>query len=495
MEYHKREDDYLFRNCLFLFFYAVSLNWMTQACGQTTIVVLPPCFGFVESFSNANVYYLMFSRENPAFTIKTETPTPLIGGQQQTSSNGPCAIALQIPTSKTLETLAIHVNHAKAYQTDGDTKRRHPVHITLRFFYRTTGVNFKPLHEISISRSGAKNQYEQIPNWPDNITVVYMTTGQDKTEVGKTYLDLSLTLTPVYRCLYEQYSFQMVIVALTTSGGRPEYAVRINRNYMICVRPPKLAPNPVGLCISRNLRCDSHYNCPPESEGVYKDEPKDFSLCRRPAKRKSINWHVVYSLLVAFFTLTMLFSIVFFAVDCRCQTWKKLMRRIQARRNQTDVASVMSDSEIPLAPPYYESLEMVPVRTNTCGLCPRTPTPTSRRETIYESPPSYTRDVIDDTGVAPNFLRQFYSRHQRHEEGYSVNSSYIQPPGYRNFTSPLYEPRTEDPPTLPSSTESVDRNDTERTTTDPPSYRAVLTRMDETTRASPVTCVNLHHPS
>ncbi|KAF8565095.1 hypothetical protein P879_01280 [Paragonimus westermani] len=135
-----------------------------------------------------------------------------------------------------------------------------------------------------------------------------------------------------------------------------------------------------------------------------------------------------------------------------------------------DTQSIATDMDFPIATPCYDSVEMISTGPRSiCTVCPGSPKP----KEYYESPPSNTRDIRDETGVFPTFIHRYYTRHRNHRG----------PTPFRHFTSPGKEYRTEDQHSIGSWTDTFERNDTEHTPTELPTYQNFIRSMAQTDRA------------
>ncbi|KAF7260482.1 hypothetical protein EG68_02310 [Paragonimus skrjabini miyazakii] len=197
------------------------------------------------------------------------------------------------------------------------------------------------------------------------------------------------------------------------------------------------------------------------------DEPADSSLCNPPVKKKSFNWKMVYSLIAAFLSVMLVFTLAFYVTDCQWVRCKRLFSWMRRQRMSNDTRSIATDMDLPIAPPCYDSVEMVSTSPRSiCTMCPGSPKP----DEYYESPPSYTRDIKDETGVFPTFVHNFYTRHRNHRRSTPLEIS-ANPTLFRNFASPGTEFHTEDQHSIGSWTDTLDRNDTEHTPTELPTYQ------------------------
>ncbi|KAF6773240.1 hypothetical protein AHF37_07448 [Paragonimus kellicotti] len=442
---------------------------VTDIYTKTRVIGIPNCFGFINSLANARFFYLTFSKDDPAFNLRTSSAGIHIAVDQKKQS-GICAFAIQIPASKALETLAIYLNWAQVFRSE-DRKQNsideHPAQVTLSFFYQRTRNQFEKLVDIVITNTRQLPQPVHIPEWPGTITVIYITirSEADNFVVGR--LHLSITITPVYRCLYETYSSQKSVVAVVNQG-RSEYALRFHPDYLLCSKRKDNGSKPIGLCIARSLKCDSHYNCPTsKTADRMSDEPTDSSLCNPPVKKKSLNWKLIYSLIAAFLSVMLVFTLAFYVTDCQWTT------------NVEETRSIATDMDLPIAPPCYDSVEMVSTSPRSiCTMCPGSPKP----DEYYESPPSYTKDIRDETGVFPTFVHNFYTRHRNHLRSTPLETS-AEPTLLRHFTSPGTEFRTEDQHSFESWTDTFDRNDTEHTPTELPTYQDFTQSRAQTDRS------------
>ncbi|CAH8546606.1 unnamed protein product [Dicrocoelium dendriticum] len=422
-----------------------TLMWCTltnMTTGHTRMIDIPSCFGILDSWTNANFFYLTFSSFNPAFTLRTpDHGIPLSAYQSKRA--GTCAIAVQVPANKALETISVYLNKANIDPVVAHTNTR----LKLSFFYHNLKSNFEPLLDLILTAENRADENVQIPRWPGPTNTIYISVGPDVEDID-VLVHLSITITPVYRCLYEEYTSRKAMVAVRRNS-QWEYALKFHTDYLLCIKQTEQPPSPIGLCIARTLRCDGQNNCPPTKElpMSYADEPKDRTMCVSPKRIRSYNWKIVYGICAAFFSLCMVFTLIFLSTEKKSVCCKRIWLWLQKRRRLSDTWSTPTDSDLPMAPPRYQSVETMPPSKNAiCALCSKSPKPVY----YYESPPSYTRDAVDETGVSPTFIRRFYNRHKRRRRLLDVRGQNTVSPLLNNHTIAVSDVQTEEVRSLES---------------------------------------------
>ncbi|VDP73686.1 unnamed protein product [Echinostoma caproni] len=381
-----------------------------------------------------------------------------------TESPNTCIIHFRVSANRAMDTVSVFFNHASVLTS---TETWDPVFLTFLFyFYERDTYRLSTFSEITISNTSRQIKRQQFDSTtlPTGVSTFYLTLRANESQYKSFRLRFSVTITPVYRCALVRTS-KPQITSTVEQNFRLEYYVFYQQGYIPCQELHPLDEKLYTLCIPRGLLCDTHTNCPVINERSL-DEPHDVRLCQTPKLLRKVDLELVLGVLAVILVLLMIFAMVFTISDYKL--WCKRIRGGCARRreNSFDERSIGTEFSLPIAPPRYESAEDMNLRQAAiCKLCsPQSPAPLA-----YESPPSYTRDMEDETGVYPTFIRPIHTR-RRPRSSSAIGS---RRPVFRRRRTTTTDAFTEDTRSTESWAMSYLHTHGMDSSTDLPSYRDI----------------------
>ncbi|KAA0188562.1 hypothetical protein FBUS_04873 [Fasciolopsis buskii] len=441
---------------------------------RTTVLQTPACFGVTaRNFNSYSEHAFSFSQENAAVSVRS-SDNGLILDAEKTYHPTTCILRFQISVNRAIDVIYTFLNHASL--VDYGKNKTKVLFTLLVFFYQHDTRERVTLSQVIISSESAGLNNLQLDgrSWPNGVSTFYMTLESNESHHNPFGLHFSITMTPVYRCSLMR-NVKPQSTSIKETDTQLEYYVFYQQGYIPCQEINSMHTRFYILCIPRSLLCDSHRNCP-IIKGKSLDEPVDRKLCLVPRKLKKVDIELILGVLAVILILVMIFAMVFTIADYR--SLYKRCRGHWASRSATsyDEQSIATEFSLPVAPPRYESVEGSGAAQRVlCKLC----NPQTSRRLAYESPPSYTRDRDDETGVYPTFARPLYTRSRPRTRVGGQRSRL-----FRRRRTITIDGLTEDTRSLESWSVTYARTDNADVSADLPSYRDIAGGISST-RSNP----------
>ncbi|TPP66690.1 hypothetical protein FGIG_00930 [Fasciola gigantica] len=445
---------------------------------RTAILYTPECFGLTSpNFSTYTEYHYSFSEENAAVTVSSSDKGVILE-TAKINLSATCTLKFQLSVNRAIDVISTFLNHASILDYDENKTQ-----IFLAFWVY---VHERDSHEpITLSQvtvtslsSGLENIQVGGKPWPSGASTFYMTLLSNVSAHDRFRLRFSITMTPVYRCSLIR-SAKPKTTSLKETYLHLDYYVFYQQGYIPCQEINSLNGRLYVLCVPRSLLCDAHTNCP-AIKGHSLDEPSDRRLCHIPNRlKKRVDMELILGILAVILVLVMIFAMIFTITDYK--TWYRRCRGHCASRTSAsyDEQSMGTEFSLPIAPPRYDSVENSGARQKTlCKLC----SPQTFTHLAYESPPSYTRDREDETGVYPTFVRPLHVRRRPRTSPVGRARQQL----FRRRQTTTTEGFTEDTRSLESWTVTFAHTDGMNTSTELPSYRDIASGIRHT-RSNPAT--------